>query len=182
VQLDLRSPREGRGILIAEREDLPEESCLGSLTHGLGTYSGLPSFSTVGRRNLFRSPFSDNPLLKQGKNDSCAVFIERTDDVRDGVCVVDEEVTDRHRSFGLVVKIAGIWRQGEFVFPDMETISILRYGLSHRKFLLSLEERRDILHCRVVLGENTLYYRHHGGNPYLGSSSHCDSCGRFLWA
>ena len=72
--------------------------------------SRLPAFRAVGRRKLFRSPFSDYPLLKQGKNDSCAVFIERTDDVRDGVCVVDEEVTDRHRYFGLVVKIARIWR------------------------------------------------------------------------
>ena len=33
----------------------------------------------------------------------------------------------------------------------METVSTLRYGLSHLKFLLSREECRDILHCRVVL-------------------------------
>ena len=70
----------------------------------------LPSFCAVRRCHLFGSPLSDNSLHKQRKNDPFAVFIEHADDVRDGVFVVNEEVTDRHRSFGLVIKVAGIWR------------------------------------------------------------------------
>ena len=143
----------------------------------LGAWSGLPSFSAVRRCHLFRSPFSDNPPLKQRKNDPFAVFIEYADDVRDGVCVVDEEFTDRHCPFALVIKVAGIWRQGEFAFPDMETVSILSYGLSHRKFLLSREEHAGNSSLSGGVTENTLSYRHYGGNPYAGGFLHRDSCG-----
>ena len=43
--------------------------------------------------------------------------------------MVDEKVTDRHSSFGLGIKFPGVIREGEFTFPDLKTISILRYRL-----------------------------------------------------
>src|SRR4026207_684710 len=73
--------------LIAVRQNRPgEKLSRGSLLALLGADSGLPAFSIVRRCYLFRSPFSDDSLVKQRKNDICEVFIKCTGDIRDGVC------------------------------------------------------------------------------------------------
>ena len=51
--------------------------------------------------------------------------------------MVEEKVTDRDSSFTLGIKIPGVIRDGEFNFPDVKTISILRSSKVHHKFLIS---------------------------------------------
>jgi hypothetical protein len=58
------------------------------------------------------------------------LFIEHANEVRDTVMMVNEKVTDCHSSFTLGIKVPGVGAEGEFPFPGLETISILRYRLS----------------------------------------------------
>lgn len=54
--------------------------------------------------------------------------------------MIEKKVTDRHSPLTLGIKVPGVIRDGEFTFPDVKTISILRSPKFHHKFLLSPQE------------------------------------------
>ena len=51
--------------------------------------------------------------------------------------MVDEKVTDRHSSFALGIKVPGVFRDGEFTFQDVKTISIPRNPKFNQGFFIS---------------------------------------------
>ena len=106
----------------------------------------------------------------------CTVFIEHANYVRDTVLMVEEKVTDRHSSFTLGIKVPGVGPEGEFPFPDLKTILILRYRLFHRKLLLSRGEHWKNLQLSGGFTRNNISYRPGAVNLFVSITKHRDSC------
>ena len=64
------------------------------------------------------------------------VFIEQASYPLDTVLMVGENVTNRHHSFALGIKVPGVVRDGEFTFQNAKAVSILRNPKFHLEFLI----------------------------------------------